>query len=94
MTVSDELLNKLKSLKKTDKDYSQKRMKLMVEYLQVYMSTYDKQTDYENYSDSTLIHDILYGLGVVIDPEEHQWALGYEKWKGKLKDFLLNNSKR
>ena len=40
----------------------QRRMRDAVAYLQKYMATYDKQPLYMEYSDSTYIADILYGL--------------------------------
>lgn len=91
MTITLDYKNQLIHLDKTDPEYSQKRMKLMVKYLQRYMDTYDGQYGYENYSDSTLILDLLYGLGVVLDPEEHQFADGFDKWKEKLLKFLKDD---
>lgn len=88
ITTTLDYQNQLIHLDKTDPEYSQRRMKLMVKYLQRYMDTYDEQCGYENYSDLTLILDILYGLGVVLDPEEHQFASGFDKWKEKLLKFL------
>jgi hypothetical protein len=78
----------LKNLDKDAPDYSQKRMELMVEFLQRYVGTYDQEYGYKNYSDSTLILDILYGLGVVLNPEEHSFAGGFDKWKQTLKQFI------
>lgn len=78
----------LKNLNKNAPDYSEKRMELMVEYLQSYVGTYDQQYGYKNYSDSTLILDILYSLGVALNPEEHSFADGFDKWKQTLKQFL------
>lgn len=83
-----EITNQILSLDVEDKDYSQKRMKLMVQYLKEYIETYDKQYHYENYSDTILIDDILYGLGVALDPKAHQYADGYETWKNKLIQYL------
>lgn len=78
----------LRNLDKNDSDYEQKRMELMVEYLQRYVGTYDQQYGYKNYSDSTLILDILYCLGVALNPEEHSFAGGFDKWKQTLKQFI------
>lgn len=60
----------------------------MVKFLQRYMETYDQQHGYENYTDRTLINDVLYGLGVALNPNEHQFANGFDKWKMELIDFL------
>lgn len=63
-------------------------MKKRVEYLQNYMNTYNKQMSYLDYRDETFIHDILYGLGVALDPEKHTWHGGYQKFKRFLREFL------
>ena len=78
----------LKNLDKDAPDYSQKRMELMVEYLQRYMNTYDQQHYYKEFSDRILILDVLYGLGVALNPEEHTFVGGFDKWKQKLKQFI------
>ena len=67
---------------------SQERMKLMVKYLQRYMETYDQQYGYENYTDKTFIYDVVYCLGVALNPTEHQYANGFDKWKMKLIELL------
>lgn len=64
------------------------RMKLMVMYLKRYMETYDKQPGYENYGDDTLINDVLYGLGVALDPDNHTFASGFDLWKKKLVEHI------
>jgi hypothetical protein len=60
----------------------------MVQYLQQYMNTYDHQYGYENYSDFTFIEDVLYGLGVALNPKEHQFANGFDVWKKKLVEHI------
>lgn len=70
----------------------QQRMRLMVEYLQSYLNTYPNCTDYENYSDHTFLMDILYGIGVALDPKENSFATGFVKWKEKLVDVIENNN--
>ena len=65
-----------------------KRMELMVQYLKRYIDTYDNQYHYQNYSDTILIDDILYGLGVALNPEEHQFADGFDTFKNKLIEHL------
>ena len=65
-----------------------KRMELMVQYLKRYIDTYDNQYGYQNYSDTTLIDDILYGLGVALNPEKHQFADGFDTFKNKLIEHL------
>ncbi|NDB66219.1 MAG: hypothetical protein EB168_11235 [Euryarchaeota archaeon] len=88
MATTMEYTDRIIRMNKSNPQYSQKRMKLMVKYLKRYIKTYDKQFGYENYTDKTLILDILYGLGVAIDPIEHRHAGGFDKWKEKLIKFL------
>jgi hypothetical protein len=80
ISITEELL----SLDTNASDYRRERMRLMVKYLQAYMNTYDKQHNYKGYTDETFIEDVLYGLGVAIDPENHQWADGLKRWKETL----------
>lgn len=63
-----------------------------VKYLQTYMNTYDTQVGYENYNASTFIDDILYGLGMALDPKKYQYLKGYRKFKEDLSKFLVENS--
>ncbi len=91
MTKTYEIVEQLISLNKEDSDYSLKRMELMVKYLQRYLETYDKQYGYQNYTDRTFINDILYGLGVALNPENHQYADGFDRWKKELIEFLKEN---
>lgn len=88
MATTLELTDEILALKENDKKYHQKRMKLMVQYLTRYMETYDQQSGYENYSDETFINDVLYGLGVALNPEQHQFADGFQHWKEKLLQHL------
>jgi len=69
------------------------RMKTTVAYLQNYMSTYSDQTGYEDYSDETLINDVLYGLGMAIDPENNQRANGFLRFKDILIEHLVGKPK-
>jgi hypothetical protein len=80
----------LEQLDKEDPQYSQKRMKLMVEYMKRYISTYDKQYGYECYSDQTFTYDILYGLGIALNPKEHRFADGFDTFKNKLIENLTS----
>ena len=62
----------------------QKRMVKMVKAFQEYVASYSKQMCYEDYSDETFIHDMIYGIGIALDKKEYTWANGYAKWKAKL----------
>jgi len=66
----------------------QKRIKEAVKYLQNYMRTYSDQPFYENYTDETLINDVLYGLGVAIGGDDNKFANGFEAFKVKLRNHL------
>ena len=71
----------------------QKRMKAAVEYLQKYINSYSNQSYYLDYEDGILIDDILYGLGMALDPENHKWADGYERFKVVLNQHLDRTKK-
>jgi len=62
----------------------QKKVKKAIEYLQNYMQTYDKQGGYLDYTDETIINDVLYGLGVAIGGKEYEFAQGFKKFKKRL----------
>jgi hypothetical protein len=64
-------------------------VKKSIEYLKRYVDTYDKQPRYLDYTDETIINDVLYGLGVAIGGREYQYANGFEKFKKRLRDHLL-----
>lgn len=70
---------------------AKKRMKCAVVYLQDFMRTYDQQHGYETYSDSILIQDVLYGLGVALYPDKYSHADGFTEFKCFLKVFLEKN---
>lgn len=88
MDTTSEYLDRIIRINKNQPRYGQRRMKLMVKYLKRYVRIYDKQYGYEDYTDKTLILDILYGLGVAINPVEHRHADGFDRWKEKLIKFL------
>jgi len=69
------------------------RMKTAVAYLQNYMSTYSGQVGYEDYADETLIDDVLYGLGMALDPENNQYGNGFMRFKGILMEHLAGKPK-
>ena len=66
----------------------QRRMKAAIAYMQKYMAGYDKQLGCLDYSDATLIDDVLYGLGVALHGTSCSYANGYEAWKEKLREHL------
>lgn len=66
----------------------QKRMQRAIRDLADYMATYESQTECLNYTDKTLIDDVLYALGVAFEPKAHKWADGFNVWKEKLREHL------
>lgn len=66
----------------------QKRVEKAVAYLQDYMTTYSNQKHYLDYSDSIIIDDVLYGLGVALDADEYSFASGYDRFKDRLRSHL------
>ena len=64
------------------------RMIKAVAALKRYIATYDQQAEYGRYTDGIFIDDILYGLGIALEPEEHKEGIGYEAFKKKLLEHL------
>lgn len=64
------------------------RIQLAVSSLQTYMAKYDEQPGYQHYSDETFINDVLYGLGIALDPSKFQYADGFDKFKERLRAHL------
>lgn len=56
--------------------------------LQDYMNTYDQQVEYDKYTDGIFINDVLYGLGIALEPELYRNNSGYEAFKKKLREHL------
>lgn len=61
-----------------------KRVREAVSYLQNYIGTYHNQEFYEDYSDETIINDVLYGLGVALYGESARFAMGSLWFKQKV----------
>lgn len=66
----------------------QKRMQNVVRTLRKYMNTYPKQSGYMDYTDYTFIEDMLYGMGVALDPEKYAFAIGFDAFKARLREHL------
>jgi hypothetical protein len=67
---------------------SQKRVKLIIEKLQKYINTYSDQLGYLDYSDDTIIYDVLYGLGIALNEKEYKYAMGFNKFKRFLYKYI------
>lgn len=66
----------------------QKRVAKVVKALTKYMVTYPKQPAFLDYTDETIIDDVLYGLGRALDPEKYQFADGFERFRELLRKHL------
>ena len=64
------------------------RMARIVADFQKYVATYHEQECYQDYSDRTFIDDILYGIGVAIEPKAFKYADGFDKWRAELLKHL------
>lgn len=64
------------------------RMRGIVERFQKYVASYSDQLSYEEYSDDMFIQDMVYGIGIALDPEGHAYANGYRAWRIKLRKML------
>ena len=65
-----------------------KRMVEIVRRFQQYVGTYTSQPEYADYPDETFINDMLYGLGIAIDPKDYYAASGFDKFKAVLRGRL------
>lgn len=69
----------------------QKRMAAIILRMQDFMRDYDQQIGGLDYPDHVFIDDVLYGLGVALDPDAHMFALGFDAWRAKLMAHLERN---
>jgi hypothetical protein len=67
---------------------SQKRVKEAIAFLKDYLNTYEDQTGYLDYTDDTIINDVLYGLGVALDKRAYSYAKGYRLFAARLREHL------
>jgi len=72
----------------------QQRVKKIVKYLKEYINTYDNLGGYLDYSDETIIDDILYGLSVSLNRKEHSFHDGYNKFKKMLTKHLHTSERK
>lgn len=72
----------------TDIHQRAERNRQFVERLKHYINTYDTQLGYLTYDDTTLVNDLLYGIGIALDEEKFQYADGFQKFKQELVEFL------
>jgi len=77
-----------------EKKQRRERVKNIVRSLNRYMGTYHQQRLYEDYTDKTIIDDVLYGLGIALNPDEYKFASGYDKFKKVLIEHLQSKTIR
>jgi hypothetical protein len=63
-----------------------------IKYLRDYLNTYEDQAGVDEYTVEIWIEDILYGLGMSLDPKSHKWFSGHAEFKEKLREYLSQNS--
>ena len=68
-----------------------KTMEEAVEILSDYMTTYDKQYGYKDYTPETYINDVLYGLGISMS-DNYRNADGFRRFKQDLLKFINNST--
>jgi hypothetical protein len=60
-----------------------------IAHFEFYVSEYDEQAHYEDYSDVTIVRDMIYGLGIALWGEaEHKGPRGYERTVARIRDIL------
>lgn len=72
----------------------QQRMADIVNRLKEYVDAYDQQANYVDYSDTIFIDDLIYCLGLAIDPEKYYAAPGYDAFKDYLIKYLSEDFKK
>ena len=70
----------------------QARMKGIIEAFQKYVATYNDQKHCFDYEDRTFIADMLYGIGIAVDPQQFSFAGGFDKFKDALRSVLAGQS--
>src|ERR1700735_1863634 len=70
------------------------RMRKIVEAFQVYVATYTDQPSYEDYSDKTFTEDMLYGIGLALNPEKFHSSSGYERFKSDVLPLFVPQANR
>lgn len=63
----------------------QKRMRAVVARFQEYVRTYSDQAHYDQYRDDTFLDDMLYGIGIAMEPKKWRSGTGFDAFKEKLR---------
>ncbi|MFW5847496.1 MAG: hypothetical protein ACOCVF_01065 [bacterium] len=56
-------------------------------YFRNYVATYSP-TEHAGNHTNVILHDMIYGLGVAVNPTEYRWGKGYKCFKKWLIEFL------
>jgi hypothetical protein len=67
-------------------------MRDVVARIQTYVRTYPDQDHYQNYSDTTFIDDMLYGIGLSLDPKRYYAASGFDRFKAVLRERIQDSA--
>lgn len=62
----------------------QKRMRTIVARFQEYVRTYSDQAHYDQYRDQTFMDDMIYGIGIAMEPEKWRQGQGFDAFKAEL----------
>lgn len=73
-----------------DKLNAKLRRKEILKKYQHYVDTYN----FTDVDDVTFIKDMIYGIGIAINPDEYTWADGFEKWLKVLRYILCKEEKK
>jgi hypothetical protein len=64
---------------------NRKEMRDIVARFQEYVATYSNQDFFEIYPINTFIEDMIYGVGIAVEPEKFRGSDGYERFREYLK---------
>lgn len=56
--------------------------------LRRYLADYEDQTYFHEYTDEVFIKDVLYGLGIALEPQVYNMADGFEKFCRRLAESI------
>ena len=85
---------RIKTLQESVAETSQRRQQVedAIQYLQNYMNTYTDQVYYRDYSDETIVKDVLYGLGIALwGQAEHRGPSGFDRTVARIQEILAKH---
>lgn len=69
----------------------QKRMRAVVARFQEYARTYSDQAHYDQYRDETFLDDMLYGIGIALEPKKWREGRGFDEFREMLRKRLSSS---